>query len=65
MSLLEKLAKIQALVERTSSEGERQAATLAMERLLKRQEQLPVEIRLQLQPSGKKNFSWHCATSIN
>ena len=45
MSLLEKLAKIQALVERTSSEGERQAATLAMERLLKRQEQLPVELR--------------------
>jgi hypothetical protein len=45
MSFFEKLSKIQALVERTSSEGERQAATLAMERLLKRQEQLPIELR--------------------
>jgi hypothetical protein len=45
MSLFEKLSKIQALFERASSEGERQAATLAMERLLKRQEQLPIELR--------------------
>jgi hypothetical protein len=43
MSLLEKLIKIQALVDHSSSEGERQAASLAMERLLKRQEQQPIE----------------------
>jgi hypothetical protein len=48
MSLFEKLVKIQALAERSSSEGERQAATLAMERLLKRQEQLPTEFRITL-----------------
>jgi hypothetical protein len=46
MSLFDKLIKIQALVERASSEGERQAATLAMERLLKRQEQQPIEFRI-------------------
>jgi hypothetical protein len=46
MSLLEKLTKIQALVERSSSEGERQAAKLAMERLLKHHESQPIECRI-------------------
>jgi hypothetical protein len=34
MSFLEKLAKIEALIQRASSEGERQAAQLAKERVL-------------------------------
>jgi hypothetical protein len=46
MSLLEKLTKIQALIDRSSSEGERQAATLALERLLKHQKKQPVECRI-------------------
>lgn len=57
MSLFEKLIKIQALVERASTEGERQAATLAMERLLNRQEQLPIEFRITLQQFPLKKFS--------
>jgi hypothetical protein len=43
MSLVEKLEKIEALIERTSSEGERQAALLAKERILQKQDQLPLE----------------------
>jgi len=34
MSILEKLAKIEALIEKTSSEGEKQAALLAKNRIL-------------------------------
>ena len=56
MSLFEKLIKIQALVERASSEGERQAATLAMERLLKRQEQQPIEFRITLPSIWQKKL---------
>ena len=33
MSLLEKILKIEALIQRSSSEGEREAARLAKERL--------------------------------
>lgn len=56
MSLFDKLIKIQALVERASSEGERQAATLAMERLLKRQEQQPIEFRITLSSIWQKKL---------
>jgi metal-dependent HD superfamily phosphatase/phosphodiesterase len=56
MSLLEKLAKIQAVVESASLEGERQAAILAMERLLKRQEQLPMEFRITLPSIWQKKL---------
>lgn len=56
MSLLEKVIKIQALVEHSSSEGERQAATLAMDRLLKRQEQQPIEFRVTLSSIWQKEL---------
>jgi hypothetical protein len=56
MSIAEKLAKIQTLIERTSSEGERQAASLAMERLLRLQEQQPVEYRVTLRSMWQKKL---------
>jgi hypothetical protein len=56
MSLLEKLAKIQAIIERTTFEGERQAAALAMERLFKQQKQQPIEYRVTLSSIWQKNL---------
>lgn len=46
MDLLDKLAKIQSLIDRTSSEGERQAAELAKQRLYDRLHTRPVEYRV-------------------
>jgi hypothetical protein len=56
MSFSEKLSKIQALIERASSEGERQAASLAKERILFRQKQLPIEYRVTLKSIWQKNL---------
>lgn len=56
MSFSEKISKIQALIERASSEGERQAATLAKERILRRQAQEPIEYRLRLRSPWQKNL---------
>jgi len=56
MSFSEKFAKIQAVIERTSSEGERQAAILAMERLLKRESALPIEYRVTLRSIWQKKL---------
>lgn len=56
MSLSEKLSKIQALIERASSEGERQAASLAKERILSRQIQLPIEYRVTLKSIWQKTL---------
>jgi hypothetical protein len=50
MSFLDKLAKIEALIERASSEGEKQAAQLAKERVLNKisidQSNKPIEYRV-------------------
>lgn len=56
MEILEKLSKIQAIIERTSSEGERQAAVLAMERLLQQQKQQPKEYRITVRSIWQKNL---------
>jgi len=56
MLLSDKLSKIQALIERASSEGERQAALLAKERILSRQTQLPMEYRVTLKSIWQKNL---------
>jgi hypothetical protein len=56
MSFSEKLAKIQAVIERATLDGERQAAALAMERLLKRQSQLPIEFRVTLPSIWQKKL---------
>jgi hypothetical protein len=56
MSFSEKISKIQALIERASSEGERQAAIFAKERILKRQAQEPIEYRLRLRSPWQKNL---------
>lgn len=56
MSFSEKLSKIQALIERTSSEGERKAALLAKERILLRQSQQPMEYRVTLKSIWQKNL---------
>jgi hypothetical protein len=50
MSFIDKLAKIEALIERASSEGEKQAAQLAKERILNKicidQSNKPIEYRV-------------------
>jgi len=56
MSFSEKISKIQALIERASSEGERQAAIFAKERILKRQMQEPIEYRLRLRSPWQKQL---------
>lgn len=48
MFIPDKLIKIQALIERASSEGKRQAAILAKERIMRRQNQYPIEFRVAL-----------------
>ena len=60
MSLLEKILKIEALIQRSSSEGEREAARLAKERLTsqlaKRQAERPVEYRFSFDCYWKKRL---------
>lgn len=56
MSFLDKLSKIQALIERASSAGEREAALLAKERILSRQMQLPIEYRVTLKSIWQKTL---------
>ena len=56
MLLSDKLSKIQALIEQASSEGERQAALLAKERILSRQMQLPIEYRVTLKSIWQKTL---------
>jgi hypothetical protein len=60
MSLLEKILKIEALIQRASSEGEREAARLAKERLssqlAKQQAETPVEYRFSFDCYWKKRL---------
>jgi hypothetical protein len=60
ISFLDKLAKIQALIERSSSEGERQAAESAKERILakfwEQQANLPIDYRVSLDSPWKKRL---------
>lgn len=52
----DKIAKLEALIARTSSEGEREAARLAKERLLEKQQQVPVEYRISHHNLWKKKL---------
>lgn len=60
MSLLEKILKIEALIQGSSSDGEREAARFAKERLssqlAKRQAELPVEYRFSFDCYWKKRL---------
>lgn len=60
MSFLDKLAKIEALIQRASSDGERQAAKLAKERVLSKialdQSSRPIEYRVSLDSSWAKRL---------
>jgi tRNA nucleotidyltransferase (CCA-adding enzyme) len=60
MSFLDKLAKIEALIKRASSEGERQAAQLAKERVLTKisldQSSKPIEYRVSLASPWEKRL---------
>jgi hypothetical protein len=60
MSFLDKLAKIEALIERASSEGEKQAAQLAKERVLNRissdHSNQPIEYRVSLSSPWEKRL---------
>lgn len=60
MSFLDKLAKIEALIERGCSEGERQAAQLAKERILTKislnQSNKPIEYRVSLASPWEKRL---------
>ena len=59
-SVLEKLAKIEALIQRASSEGERQAAQYAKERILstvaERQTKIPIEYKITFDSTWKKRL---------
>lgn len=59
-SVLDKLSKIEALIQRASSEGERQAAQFAKERVLstiaERQNSIPIEYKISLDSSWKKRL---------
>jgi hypothetical protein len=66
MSYLDKLAKIEALLQRASSEGERQAAAFAKERILSKISDIhnsrPLEYKISLDSSWKKRlFTTLCA----
>ncbi len=52
----DKIAKIEALIARTSSEGEREAARLAKERLLEKQQQVPIEYQISHHNVWKKKL---------
>jgi hypothetical protein len=60
MSFLDKLAKIETLIERAASEGERQAAQLAKERVLNKitldQSHQPIEYRVSLSSPWEKRL---------
>ena len=60
MSFLDKLAKIEALIERASSEGEKQAAQLAKERVLNKislhQSNQPIEYKVSLSSPWEKRL---------
>jgi hypothetical protein len=60
MSFLDKLAKIEALIQRASSEGERHAAQLAKERVLHKvyldQSNQPIEYRVSLESHWEKRL---------
>lgn len=60
MSYLDKLAKVEALLQRAASEGERQAAELAKERILTKISELqvhrPIEYKISLDSSWKKRL---------
>lgn len=60
MSFLDKLAKIEALIERAASEGEKQAAQLAKERVLNKisldQSNNPIEYRVSLSSPWEKRL---------
>ena len=61
MNLIDKLQKIQALIERASSEGERQAAELAKQRLHSRINDNPIEYKVTHHSKWeKKLFSAVC-----
>lgn len=59
-SVLDKLSKIEALIQRASSEGERQAAQHAKERVLskiaERQSNIPIEYKISLDSPWKKRL---------
>ena len=66
MSYLDKLAKIEALLQRASSQGERQAAEFAKERILAKVTDLhlnqPMEYKISLESPWKKRlFTTLCA----
>lgn len=66
MSFLDKLAKVEALLQRASSEGERQAAQLAKERILARISDIhvnrPIEYKISLDSPWKMRlFRTVCA----
>lgn len=56
MFLTDKLIKIQTLIERASSEGERHAAILAKNRIMERQKQFPIEYRVTLHSIRQKRM---------
>jgi len=56
MTFSSKLNKIQALIDRTSSEGERQAAALAKDRILNKERQSLKEIHISLQSIWQKSL---------
>lgn len=65
MSILDKISKIEALIERAGSEGERIAALLAKERILAKmaqdREHLPIEYKFSFESSWQKRlFSAVC-----
>jgi hypothetical protein len=59
-SVLDKLSKIEALIQRASSDGERQAAQYAKERVLarvaERQACIPIEYKISLDSPWKKRL---------
>ena len=60
MPFLDKLAKIEALIQRASLEGERQAAQLAKERIIAKlslnQPEEPIEYKVSLRSSWEKSL---------
>ncbi len=56
MNLIDKVQKIQALIDRASSEGERQAAELAKQRLHNRIKENPIEYRVSSHSKWEKRL---------
>ncbi len=55
MDLYEKIKKVEALIERASSEGEREAAELAKQRLKKRVDDKPIEYQIRSHSRWEKS----------